>query len=59
MKSEISVVNKLAKKEYIEKFIISIILRGTYLIIPFFYSYAVEYITNGNLKRPFSGLNRR
>ena len=53
MKSEITIINKLAKKEYIEKFIISILLRGSYLIIPFFYSYAFEYITDGKVNKAF------
>ena len=51
MKQEINKVNKEAKKEYIYKFLISIVVRLSFLIIPYFYSYAVEEITDGNLNR--------
>ena len=51
MKQEILAVNKSAKKEYINKLLISIVVRISYLIIPFFYSYAVEEITNNNIER--------
>lgn len=51
MKQEIINVSKSAKKEYIYKLLISIAVRVTYLIIPFFYSYAVEEITDNNIQR--------
>ena len=51
MRQEILAVNKNAKKEYINKLLISIVVRISYLIIPFFYSYAVEEITNNNIQR--------
>lgn len=35
------------------KFLISCLLRGSVLIIPFFYSYAVEKITAGNLNQAY------
>ena len=53
MKEAIVQVNKNAKKEYAYKFIISIILRIVYLVIPFFYSYAVEEITDGNYNKAY------
>ena len=51
MKSEIRGIVKKNKFLFAMKFLISIILRGSLLIIPFFYSYAVEAITNGNLNQ--------
>lgn len=51
MKEEMLKVTKEAKKEFIYKTLISILLRGSYLIIPFFYSYAVDEITGGHLNR--------
>lgn len=53
MREEIIKVNQEAKREYIFKFITSIILRISYLVIPFFYSYAVANVTNGNLGKGF------
>ena len=51
MKGEIRRVVKNSKFLFAMKFLISIVLRGSLLIIPFFYSYAVEAITNGNLNQ--------
>ena len=53
MKERIKGVNIAAKKEYILKSIISVILRSVYLVIPFFYSYAVEALTDGNYNRAY------
>lgn len=53
MKEAIMQVNKSAKKEYIYKVLISIVVRVTYLIIPFFYSYAVQEITAGNYNKAY------
>lgn len=53
MKEEFSSVNKKCKFLYIMKFLISCLLRGSVLIIPFFYSYAVEEITAGNLNKAY------
>lgn len=53
MKEELKVVNKNCRFLYIMKFLISCILRGSVLIIPIFYSYAVEEITAGNLKQAY------
>ena len=53
MKEAIMQVNKSAKKEYAYKIIISIVVRLIYLIIPFFYSYAVEEITGGNYNKAY------
>jgi len=35
------------------KFLVSCLLRGSVLIIPIFYSYAVEEITSGNLNKAY------
>ena len=51
MKQEITEVLKSSKSFFVLKFIVSCILRGLLLVIPFFYSYAVEEITGGNLNR--------
>ena len=53
MKEAIAEVNRSAKREYIAKMITSIFLRLTYLIIPYFYSYSVQAITNGNHNRAY------
>jgi len=53
MKEEIKIINKECRKLYIAKFLVSCLLRGTVLIIPFFYSYAVEEITTGNLNKAY------
>ena len=53
MKEAIKQVNKEAKKEYVLKMLTSIVIRITYLIIPFFYSYAVQEITGGNYNRAY------
>lgn len=51
MKEELKIINQKCKFLYIMKFLISCVLRGTLLIIPFFYSYAVEKITAGDLNK--------
>ena len=51
MKQEITEVMKNSKSFFALKFIVSCLLRGLLLVIPFFYSYAVEEITGGNLNR--------
>ena len=51
MKQEITEVMKSSKSFFALKFIVSCLLRGLLLVIPFFYSYAVEEITGGNLNR--------
>ena len=53
MKDAIKQVNKSAKKEYIYKMLISIVIIITYLVIPFFYSYAVQEVTGGNYNRAY------
>lgn len=53
MREAIIQANKDAKKQYIYKSIISVILRAIYLVIPFCYSYAVEEVTNGNYNRAY------
>ena len=47
-KSELKTVLKVAKKEFILKTFISIMMRGTLLAIPILFSAAVNYITAGN-----------
>ena len=53
MKERIKKVNKSAKKEYVYKTLTSILVRGSFLIIPFFYSYAVQAITDGKLGKAY------
>ena len=53
MKERIKEVNKSVKKDYIFKYTTSIIYRLAYLVIPFFYSYAVEALTDGNYNRAY------
>ena len=53
MKRGITLINQDAKREYIIKMLTSIILRIAYLIIPFFYSYAVEYLTQGKINKAY------
>ena len=53
MKERIKKVNKSVKREYVYKTLTSILVRGTFLIIPFFYSYAVQAITDGKLGRAY------
>lgn len=49
MQEGLKLVNKSCKFLYFMKFLISCVLRGSVLIIPIFYSYAVEKITAGDL----------
>lgn len=49
MKDEINEIMKQSKALFFAKLAISSILRGLLLVIPIFYSYAIEEITNGNL----------
>lgn len=51
MEKELKVINKDCRKQFIIKFIVSCLLRGSVLIIPIFYSYAIEEITVGNLNK--------
>lgn len=51
VKDEFRTMNRNCKFLYIMKFLISCLLRGSVLIIPFFYSYAIEEITAGNLNK--------
>ena len=53
MKQEIGQVVKNSKFLFVMKLLISCVLRGSVLIIPFFYSYAVEEITAGNLNQAY------
>lgn len=53
MKEELKQVNINCKGLYIFKFLTSAILRGLVLILPFFYSYAIEEITTGNFKKAY------
>ena len=53
MKKELENVNKKCKFLYAMKFLISCALRAVLLVIPFFYSYAVEEITDGNINKAF------
>lgn len=53
MKQEIGQIIKNSKFLFAMKFLISCVLRGSLLIIPFFYSYAVEEITGGNLNQAY------
>lgn len=54
MKKEISLAYKSVKREFTQKIITSLLVRFSYLIIPFFYSYAVEDLTNGKFNRAYS-----
>lgn len=47
--SEFKKTFKVAKKEYIKRFIIAVILRGILLIIPVLLSYAIEYVSKGEI----------
>ena len=51
MKKGINLINQEAKREYIIKIITSIFVRVSYLIVPFFYSYAIEYLTDGKYSK--------
>lgn len=51
MNNEISNIMNKSKGYLVVKFLVSCLLRSTLLIIPIFYSYAIEEITNGNLNR--------
>lgn len=53
MKQEIEQVVKNSKFLFVMKLLISCILRGILLVIPFFYSYAVEKITGGNVNKAY------
>lgn len=53
MKEELKLINKSCRGLYILKFLISIALRALVLVIPIFYSYAIEEITAGNLNRAY------
>lgn len=53
MKQEIEQVVKNSKFLFAMKLLISCVLRGIVLVIPFFYSYAVEKITDGNLNQAY------
>ena len=53
MKKGINLINREAKKEYITKIITSIFVRVSYLIVPFFYSYAIEYLTDGKYNKAY------
>jgi len=53
MREEFSHVNKNCRILYIIKFLVSCLLRGSVLVIPIFYSYAVEEITAGNLNKAY------
>lgn len=53
MREELSIINKKCRFLYIIKFIISCLYRGSVLVIPIFYSYAVEEISNGNLNQAY------
>lgn len=53
MKHEIEQVVQDSKFLFFMKFLISCILRGVLLVIPFFYSYAVEEITDGNINQAY------
>ena len=53
MKERIKKVNRSAKKEYIYKTLTSILVRVSFMIIPFFYSYAVQAITDGRLGKAY------
>lgn len=53
MKKGINLINKEAKREYIIKIITSIVVRVSYLIVPFFYSYAIEYLTDGKVNKAY------
>lgn len=53
MKQEIEQIVKSSKFLFIIKLLISCTLRGIVLVIPFFYSYAVEKITDGNLNQAY------
>lgn len=53
MKQEIEQVVKDSKFLFIIKLLISCVLRGVVLVIPFFYSYAVEKITDGNINQAY------
>ena len=53
MKKGISLINKEAKREYIIKIITSIVVRVSYLIVPFFYSYSLEYLTDGKINKAY------
>ena len=53
MKKGISLINKDAKREYIIKIITSIVVRVSYLIVPFFYSYSLEYLTDGKVNKAY------
>ena len=51
MIEEFKLINKKCRFLFIMKFLISIALRGIVLIIPIFYSYALEQITAGKLNQ--------
>ncbi len=53
MKIEVNQLTKSNKFLFFIKFLVSFLLRGSLLVIPFFYSYAVEEITNGNLNKAY------
>ena len=47
-KSENREVLKKNTKYFVLKFIVSLLLRGFLLVIPIYYSYGIDAITNGN-----------
>ena len=51
MNNEINIIMKKNRMFLFFKFLVSCLVRGSLLIIPIFYSYAIEVITNGNLNR--------
>lgn len=53
MKQEIKEALQKCKRPFLWKCIVSILLRATVLIVPFFYSYAIEEITDGNLNKAY------
>jgi len=53
MQEGLKLVNKSCRFLYFMKLLISCILRGSVLIIPIFYSYAIEEITAGNLNNAY------
>lgn len=53
MNQEINSIMKNSKFLYGIKLFVSILLRVSVLVIPIFYSYAVEEITNGNLNQAY------
>lgn len=54
MKKGINAIIKDTKREYIIKIITSIVVRVSYLIVPFFYSYAIEFLTDGKINKAFA-----